>query len=945
MEVNSILNWLRNKLGGQEPDILIKRSFTEDGIQFSVYKEDNDSKDKLTFPIAYTDHFKLKNLVKQDFYLPLQVLEDLWNSGQVEEMKAGNYLIRTDNIYDFEDELIELLGFNKDDQLEITINSNSAVGSKNFSLDYQLYHQDYGYISNFNQRQGSFYPLSNEEAVLLSSDLVKLLKLVEEPPYNRQDHPKYVAKVKKLSQKLNVRFDDYLANEDYYFPEELDVEIEEEAIDHLKLKPKFNDLDDELNSEADKSLQQGNNYGVKKSRRGKNKRIFFADKVKKDYQQLNDNEDIKGADVPKFINNPAPFLPDSVDLEQFSDRVKGLKERVYEAQPYVRAKKSDDLDWFELDVGINLKQEDEGLVSQVEDNDDSDLELEEFDQLVQEAKEKGEDYVLWDDKWVQIPEDSEEFINATEELEQLEEEGKIDQNKLPYVFEIYENVDRLEYNFNLLDLKQKLKEAGGLTYQRPKLLDQKYELYSYQKDGYVWLNRLQIASLGGLLADDMGLGKTLQVISLMAQFKQQDKLGPSLVVAPASLLDNWKAEIQKFCPAITKIYKHRGSKRCKDEQVIKQSEIVLTTYQTLVRDQVILGKIDWQLLVCDEVQHIKNRSTLAAHAVKAQKAKMRLALTGTPIENGLSDLWSIIDYVQPGLLDSYKTFQKEFVEAIEGASDQSEFELYEKELKSKIKPVYLRRTKEGELKDELPEKYEQEYTIGMSNKQEHLYNQIRLEVKNSEGRNYLTALQKLLNLSSHPGLVEKDWQEKSVSNLIKEGPKLKKLIEILEEIREKGEKALVFTIYRNMQYIIQRVIRERFGLDWIPIINGQSKRRVETVDKFNNSSGFNCMLLSPKAAGTGLNITGANHVVHYTRWWNPAVEAQATDRAYRIGQKKNVYVHYPIVTSNKFETVEEKLNRLLQEKKKLAKSIIVPNKKLEQEIKNGIKDGILKEVQ
>ena len=260
--------------------------------------------------------------------------------------------------------------------------------------------------------------------------------------------------------------------------------------------------------------------------------------------------------------------------------------------------------------------------------------------------------------------------------------------------------------------------------------------------------------------------------------------------------------------------------------------------------------------------------------------------------------------------------------------------MYEKELKSKIKPVYLRRTKEGELKDELPGKYKREQKIEMSSKQEMLYNQIIIQQKESESRNHLATLQKLLNLCSHPGLVEKNWEEKTVEQLIKEGPKLKKVIEILSEIRNNGEKALIFTIYRNMQYILQRVIREKFNLNTIPIVNGKSKRRVETVNKFNDSLGFGCMILSPRAAGTGLNITGANHVIHYTRWWNPAVEQQATDRAYRIGQEKDVHIYYPIVSSSKFETVEEKLNRLLQEKEGLAKSIIVSNKQLENEIKD-----------
>jgi len=929
-----VLNWLKNKLSSNEPDIIVKRELIEDGIKFAVYKEDDNGRERLNFPITYTKYFNLKNLVKKDFYLSLQVLEDLWHGGQLKESEDNSYFISVDNIYEFEDELIKLLGFDNDEDLQLKINSNLAVGSNSFSLSYKLYHPEHGYISNFHDRQGNFYPINNKRAILLNKDLVKLLKLIENPPVRRSEHPPYVAKVKSLAKKLGAEFDDYLKNEEYYFPEEIDVEVEEKAIDHLQLKPRFNDLDETLNHEATKSLENDSSYGIKKDRSGRNRRIFFEDETKKDYKQIKDNEDIKGADVPKLINNPTSVLPESVDLERFSDRVKGLRERVYEAQPYVRGKNSDDMNWFELDIGVDLKNEVQDTEDDSKDTKEETLELDEFNRLVKEAKEEGEDYVLWENKWVKIPDESEEFINATKEVEEIKKDDKVSNDKLPYIFDIYENVDRLEYNLELLRHKEKLREAGALTYERPSLLDDEYELYSYQKQGYVWLNRLKLASLGGLLADDMGLGKTLQVIALMAQLKEIDKLTPSLVVAPASLLVNWKEEVKKFCPVINDIYIHRGSNRCKDSEVIKKSEIVLTTYQTLVRDQVILGEVDWQVVVCDEVQHIKNKSTLATHAVKAQKAKIRLALTGTPIENGLSDLWSIVDYIQPGLLNSYKVFKEEFVEPIEEATSQEEFEMYEKELKSKIKPVYLRRTKEGELKDELPGKYKREQKIEMSSKQEMLYNQIIIQQKESESRNHLATLQKLLNLCSHPGLVEKNWEEKTVEQLIKEGPKLKKVIEILSEIKNNGEKALIFTIYRNMQYILQRVIREKFNLNTIPIVNGKSKRRVETVNKFNDSLGFGCMILSPRAAGTGLNITGANHVIHYTRWWNPAVEQQATDRAYRIGQEKDVHIYYPIVSSSKFETVEEKLNRLLQEKEGLAKSIIVSNKQLENEIKD-----------
>jgi SNF2 family DNA or RNA helicase len=625
--------------------------------------------------------------------------------------------------------------------------------------------------------------------------------------------------------------------------------------------------------------------------------------------------------VPDFIENPMKYLPDNIDLEKFSERVKGLKERVYKAQPYVSSSKTDQIDWFDIDVGVNIKNESD-------EADEEQIELSEFERLVKEAREKGEDYVLYNDNWVKIPKESEDFIEGAKEVDKIKTNGKVNKENLNYIFDIYENIDLLEYNEQMIDFRSKLQE-DGVIYQSPSLF--KGELRPYQKRGYVWLHKLKDSKLGGLLADDMGLGKTIQVIALMASLKAENKLSPSLIAAPKSLLENWQHEIKKFSPEINKVYIHLGGSRNKNSRVIKQSDVVLTTYSTLVSDQVLLGEIDWTILVCDEVQAIRNQSTLKAHAVKAQKAKLRLGLSGTPVQNTVADLWSIYDFIQPGLLDSFKEFKNNFVKPIENSNTPKEYEKYEAMLKEKIQPVFLRRTKEGELKDELPEKKDITKTIEMSQRQKERYKEIIEKEKNSKGRTHLGTLQSLLQLSSHPALLDKDWDVKNAEELLNEGPKLKSVINILKEVKKNNEKALIFTTFKIMQLILQRVIREKFGLQEIPIINGDSKQRLASVDRFNESEGFGCMILSPRAAGTGLNITGANHVIHYTRWWNPAVEQQATDRVYRIGQEKEVNVYYPIMTAGR-ETVEEKLHRLLEEKKRLAKNIIVPNNPIQGEL-------------
>jgi SNF2 family DNA or RNA helicase len=930
-----MFNFFKNnfKTNKSEPEIEVKRTLLENGVEFEIDKIDNEQIEQLSFPITYGKYFDLRNLINKDFYLSLQILEGAWHSEELIEKDDGSYFLHIDTIYQYQNsvqneeslgegnrKLNELLGLKPDENLEITIDNNGVIGSSNFKLEYIIKDSQEGYISKFYDRVGPFFPLNNNQAYVLNKKLTEVLDLIDNPPEERGEQFKYFAKVKSKAKKLDIKFNPYLEGEEYYFPEDLDIDIELESIDHLKLNPRFDDLDDQLNQDVEKVINNNDNYTVNKTG-GKNQRVFIGHESKESYKKASANSELTGSQVPDFIENPMKYLPDNIDLEKFSERVKGLKKRVYRAQPFVSSSKTDQIDWFNINVGVNIKNESD-------EAEEEQIELSEFERLVKEARENGEDYVLYNDNWVKVPKESEDFIEGAKKVDEIKKNGSVNKEKLKYIFDIYENIDLLEYNEQMIDFRSQLQE-DGVIYQAPSLF--KGELRPYQKRGYVWLHKLKDSKLGGLLADDMGLGKTIQVIALMASLKADNKLSPSLIVAPKSLLENWQHEIKKFSPEINKVYIHLGSSRNKNSRVIQQSDVVLTTYSTLVSDQVLLGEIDWIILVCDEVQAIRNQSTLKAHAVKAQKAKLRLGLSGTPVQNTVADLWSIYDFAQPGLLDSFKVFQNNFVKPIENSDTPEEYEKYEGMLKEKIQPVFLRRTKEGELKDELPEKIDITKTIEMSQRQKERYKEIIEKEKNSKGRTHLGTLQSLLQLSSHPALLDKNWNLKSAEELLNEGPKLKSVINILREVKKNNEKVLIFTTFKIMQLILQRVIREKFGLQEIPIINGDSKQRLASVDRFNESDGFGCMILSPRAAGTGLNITGANHVIHYTRWWNPAVEQQATDRVYRIGQEKEVNVYYPIMTADR-ETVEEKLHRLLEEKKRLAKNIIVPNNPIQGEL-------------
>ncbi|MBS4024533.1 MAG: DEAD/DEAH box helicase [Clostridia bacterium] len=594
--------------------------------------------------------------------------------------------------------------------------------------------------------------------------------------------------------------------------------------------------------------------------------------------------------------------------------MKKLGVKVYKAQPYVSAN-SNSRGWFEVEAGIRLSD-------CSDDTSQEEISTTEFQKLVDKARVTGKEYVLWNNEWVKIPENAEKFIEASKELKKVAPQGQVDLTKLPLILEIYTNIDDLEYNLTLLKEKEKMASEGIFDLALPSSFNG--ELYSYQSEGYAWMKRLQYSSLGGLLADDMGLGKTVQVIAFMSFLKEREQLKPSIVIAPTGLLENWYRELAQFCPEI-RAYKHTGSARLKNIDYINESDIVLTSYETVTRDQLLLGQIDWRLIVCDEAQKIKNSSTMASSVVKALKGQGRIALTGTPVENSLGDLWSIIDYVQPGLLGSYKQFKENFELPLQKQNNLDEITSVEQSLISRMSPIYKRRTKAEELASILPKKEPFKFHVGMSGEQEQKYRQLVKEYKSGGKKNPLVILRKLQELCAHPAMLNEDFDSASLEKSIQQIPKLKKTIQLLDEASSLDEKVLIFTEYRKMQIILKRILQSKYGLYPVWIINGDISNRVELVNNFNRKPGFDVMVLSPKAAGVGLNIVGANHVVHYNRWWNPAIENQATDRVYRIGQKKDVKVYYPIVSHSEFQTVEVILDQLLGQKEQLAQRVIVPS--------------------
>ncbi|HEY0584322.1 MAG TPA: DEAD/DEAH box helicase [Chloroflexota bacterium] len=441
-------------------------------------------------------------------------------------------------------------------------------------------------------------------------------------------------------------------------------------------------------------------------------------------------------------------------------------------------------------------------------------------------------------------------------------------------------------------------------------------LRGYQKRGVAWLATLQHYNLGALLADDMGLGKTAQLIALLLQRGQR----PTLVICPTSVVGNWRHELARFAPGF-RVLVHHGAGRAAAEELAEaanEHDVVLSTYSLLHRDEASLARVAWDGVVLDEAQNVKNASTRAAQAARAMPARWRVALTGTPVENRLADLWSIFQVINPGYLGSAEEFRREFALPIERASDADATA----RLKSLTAPFILRRLKTDKtVITDLPDKQEMKVYCSLTREQATLYEAVLQDtirqIADSEGMQrrglVLSLLTRLKQVCNHPALLLHDG-----SPLHGRSGKLARLGEMLEEVIASDERALVFTQYAEMGRLLQNFLRETLDREVLFLHGGTPVRAREQMVRDFQDGAAPVFLLSLKAGGTGLNLTRANHVFHFDRWWNPAVENQATDRAFRIGQTRNVQVHKYVCAG----TFEETLDDLIERKVALAQSIV-----------------------
>ncbi len=431
----------------------------------------------------------------------------------------------------------------------------------------------------------------------------------------------------------------------------------------------------------------------------------------------------------------------------------------------------------------------------------------------------------------------------------------------------------------------------------------KLPLYPYQRFGVSWLTALHEQNIGGLLCDEMGLGKTAQILGLISQIKAESK-PDVLIISPASLTINWKREFSKFLPLIEP-YAHFGKDRTADRIKFSSQKIVITSYDLLLRDQFLFIDREWDIVICDEAQMLRNKNSQRHIAVQEIKSKCKILVTGTPVENSLKDIWSLSNIVKPGVLGSFSYFDS----MIENSPSIA------RQVSTHIAPLILRREVKDVMKD-LPELIEIDIPLEGTPEFNSFYEKIRTEaLKKDSETTHLALLTKLRQICCYPKLIDSTYSDPQDSKIVR-------MLKILQDIKNNNnnEKVIIFSTYQKSLDLLSQIIKSQLGNPYVEIIDGRlpQEDRFMILDEFEKIENFAVLCINPSAGGVGLNITSANHVMHFNRQWNPALERQATARSYRRGQDKPVFVYKMYYLG----TVEEIINERLQAKEFVAKETL-----------------------
>lgn len=745
------------------------------------------------------------------------------------------------------------------------------------------------------------------------------------------------AEIKALAEQAGCQLDSYLENENVYAPERIKIEIGRDD-EGFTVEPAVDiEENDKFQTYFDKMRKVQAQYPVQREN-GERVRIVLNKEQKENLHHLKEQcgKHKSREKIQKLIEQPTEYFdPNAFDLsELYSDRV--IEIGVYKPKfyPFICPYKSC---WI---AGATVETPQNGTTKVTINNEE---ELEKLKREIQSAKENKKGIVEYNNTQLDIEDAMFLAQTAEKQLKDPSQPAKVESengNEARNVLIIEENAEELGFA-----VKERTIEKGDkYTLFTDPFLQEGFSLKDHQKEGVAWLQHLYKSKASGcLMADDMGLGKTLQILYLIDwHSRKYANHKPYLIVAPITLLENRKNEYERFFMQPRMKINMLTSKdvtRKFDKSIVdkmQKMDIILTNYESLRISQLNFCAVEFDVVALDEAQKIKSPGTLVTNAAKALKCNFKIAMTGTPVENSLLDLWCIMDFCVPGLLGNAKAFAAQYQNPLK--KEDNDIVALGNEVHDKLGVYFMRRLKKDAAKD-LPDKIELKEKVLMPPVQKEAYASVVNDYTSGIQPNMLVTIMHLREVSEHPYLYDSTLLNHETDEIVETSARLQATIKFLDEIKKKEEKVIIFVERKETQKMLQKLCLKRYGII-TKIINGYTpsivkrympnkQSRQSSIDEFQAVDGFNVIIMSPVAAGMGLNVTAANHVIHYSRHWNPAKENQATDRAYRIGQTKDVFVYYPMAVRTDIKSFDETLDDLLSRKTSLATSTIFPTERVE----------------
>lgn len=872
------------------------------------------------------------------YYLPLATLVD---NGYAYASKEG-CLLPYENIYLLDEDERILLGVPQpyDKAMRLVGTSMLNLSDFEYKVEFLTYVPDGELIvcergGNILVKGRDKYLLNEAQYALLNR--VDAFNSTPEEDKTTDYNLRCFAEIKALAEQAGCQLDSYLENENVYALERIKIEIGRDD-EGFTVEPAVDiEENDKFQTYFDKMRKVQAQYPVQREN-GERVRIVLNKEQKENLHYLKEQcgKHKTREEIQKIIEQPTEYFdPNAFDLsELYSDRV--IEIGVYKPKfyPFICPYKSC---WI---AGATVETPQNGTTKVTINSEE---ELERLKREIQSAKENKKGIVEYNNTQLDIEDAMFLAQTAEKQLKDSSQPAKVEtenDNEARNVLIIEENAEELGFA-----VKERIIEKGDkYTLFTDPFLQEGFSLKDHQKEGVAWLQHLYKSKASGcLMADDMGLGKTLQILYFIDwHSRKYANHKPYLIVAPISLLENWRNEYERFFmqPRMkinmltSKDVTRKFNKSIVDK--MQKMDIILTNYESLRISQLNFCAVEFDVVALDEAQKIKSPGTLVTNAAKALKCNFKIAMTGTPVENSLLDLWCIMDFCVPGLLGNAKAFAAQYQNPLK--KEDTDIVALGNEVHDKLGVYFMRRLKKDAAKD-LPDKIELKEKVLMPPVQKEIYASVVNDYTSGIQPNMLVTIMHLREVSEHPYLYDSTLLNHETDEIVDTSARLQATIKFLDEIKKKEEKVIIFVERKETQKMLQKLCLKRYGII-TKIINGDTpsivkrnmpnkQSRQSSIDEFQAVDGFNVIIMSPVAAGMGLNVTAANHVIHYSRHWNPAKENQATDRAYRIGQTKDVFVYYPMAVRADIKSFDETLDDLLSRKTSLATSTIFPTERVE----------------